>query len=58
MTWHSVLLEKDKNIIDFKWVYKIKKNFDGSTIRYKARLGGKKIKQMYTIDENTFSLVI
>lgn len=35
-TWHLVPPSKGKDIIDCKWVYKVKKKSDGSTDRYKA----------------------
>lgn len=37
-TWHLVPPTKGKNIIDYKWVYKIKKKADRTIDRYKARL--------------------
>jgi hypothetical protein len=37
-TWHLVAPDKGKNIIDCKWVYKIKRKADGSIDRYKTRL--------------------
>ena len=40
-TWHLVPNQKGKNIIDCKWVYRIKKKADGSIDRYKARLVAK-----------------
>ena len=40
-TWDLVPLPKDKNIIGYKWIYKVKHNADGSVSRYKARLVAK-----------------
>jgi histone deacetylase 1/2 len=37
-TWHLVQAPNGKNIIGYKWVYKVKKKGDGSIDRYKARL--------------------
>lgn len=43
-TWHLVLPDKQRNLIDCKWVYKIKRKPDGSIDRYKAKLVAKGFK--------------
>jgi histone deacetylase 1/2 len=58
-TWHLVPTRKGINIIDSKWVFKIKRKADGSIDRYKGRLVAKGFKQRYGIDyEDTFSPVV
>jgi hypothetical protein len=49
-TWHLVPPGQAHNIIDNKWVYKVKTNADGSVDRYKARLVAKGFKQRYGLD--------
>jgi hypothetical protein len=58
-TWHLVPPSKGNNLIDCKWVYKLKRKADGSIDRYKARLVAQGFKQRYGIDyEDTFSPVV
>ena len=58
-TWHLVPPKHGDNIIDCKWVYKIKRKSDWSIDRYKARLVAKGFKQRFGIDyEGTFSPVV
>jgi hypothetical protein len=57
--WHLVRSAQATNIIDCKWVFKVKKKADGSVDHYKAWLVAKGFKQRYVIDyDDTFSPVI
>jgi hypothetical protein len=58
-TWQLVPPVSGVNIIDSKWIFKVKKHADGSIERYKARLVAKGFKQRYGLDyEDTFYPVV
>jgi hypothetical protein len=58
-TWQLVSLRPNQNLIDCKWVYKIKHKSDGSVDRYKACLVAKRFKQRLGIYyDDTFSPVV
>jgi hypothetical protein len=58
-TYHLVPPAAGGNLIDCKWVYKIKCKEDGFIDRYEARLVAKGFKQCYNIDyEDTFSPIV
>lgn len=58
-TWEIVDCPTGKNIVDCKWVFKVKNNSDGQIERYKTRLVAKGFSQIEGIDYNeTFSPVV
>jgi hypothetical protein len=58
-TWTLVPPPPRANVIDSKWVFKVKKHSDGSIERYKARLVARGFRQRYGLDyEDTFSPVV
>ena len=58
-TWTRVPHNPTQNIVGCKWIFHIKRNPDGSIMRYKARLVAKDFHQRLEIDfSDTFSLVV
>lgn len=58
-TWHLVQPPPNCNLIDCKWVFKLKHRADGTIDRYKARLVAKGFKQQFGVGyAKTFSPVI
>ena len=58
-TWSVIPPSHDQNLVGCRWVYKIKRNTDGSVSRYKACLVAKGFHQKAGIDfDETFSPVV
>ena len=58
-TWSLVLASPHQNLIGCRWVFKLKRNSDGSIARYKARLVAKDFHQQPGIDyDETFNPVV
>jgi hypothetical protein len=58
-TWTLVPPSPSQNIVGCRWVYKLKRNSDGSISRYKARLVAKGYHQQHGMDfDETFSPVV
>ena len=51
-TWELVPRPEGKNIVGSRWVFKIKRNSDGSVSRYKARLVAQGYSQVQGVDYN------
>jgi hypothetical protein len=58
-TWKLVPPRAGINVVDCRWIYKIKQKADGFVDRYKAQFVAKGFKQRFGIDyEDTFSPVV
>lgn len=58
-TWDLVPPSPHQNLVGCKWIFRIKRNPDGSVSRYKAQLVAKGFQQRLDIDfHDTFSPVV
>ena len=58
-TWSLAPLLAHKNVVTCKWVYKLKRNADGSIARNKARLVARGYLQQYGLGyDETFSPMV
>ena len=58
-TWTLVPSSPYQNLVGCRWVYKLKRNYDGSISHYKARLVAKGYHQQHGMDfDETFSPVV
>ena len=58
-TWDLVPLPEGKNVVGSRWVFKLKRNSDGSIERYKARLVAQRYSQSEGVDyQDVFSPVV
>lgn len=49
-TWSLIELPRNKNLVDCKWIFKIKRNDHGNIVRYKARLVARGFTQVKGFD--------
>ena len=49
-TWHLVKHPPDMNMVDSKWVFRIKKNAAGKVDKYKVQLVARGFTQIYGVD--------